>query len=233
MQSVKQLSKMAKIQSFDQFLSEQYQIYHHRNDTEVIKQAASRAPKLIKKIESMRLRSLTEQERLENTTDDIIDRIGRDSLLRSFLRKDPSKQSIHENSQIELIKLYRYSDFRKLPGAKRGRYLHNGSIMTSNKRPSKSTKTLDIYSVSNNVYGILKHSSVAGGAQDNQFRDVQLFIHDVVLYFNKNPGALERFEFYLDGGYYTEAKYSELRDMIPENMLGRIVITSVDSIIPV
>jgi hypothetical protein len=105
-------------------------------------------------------------------------------------------------------------------------------MQTTVPRPTGATKTLDISSVSNNVYGTLKHSSTEGGAQDNQFRDVQHFIREMVLYFNKNHGALERFEFYLDGPYYTEAKYSLLRDMIPENMIDRIIITSAKSIIP-
>ena len=84
---------------------------------------------------------------------------------------------------------------------------------------------------SKKLFAVLKHTSVPGGAQDNQFADVKHFVNEAVGYLTAHPAAEEVFAFYLDGAYYTPAKINVLDQMIPETLKTRISITNCASIL--
>jgi hypothetical protein len=202
------------------------------NDKEIIASVEKRSPDLLERIENFRREKMTPDEQATNTLENILSTIKNNSIIRAHFRKDPTRQSIHEITQIEWIRRHRYPDVVKLPAARGGTYFCKNATTSAFPRPTDATKTLDIHSPSAIMYGVLKYSTTEGGAQDNQFRDVKHFIQQMVGYFGVNPTAKEVFDFYLDGPYYTEKKRTELIGMIPEPLRTKIRITSVATIIP-
>jgi hypothetical protein len=223
--------------SFHEFFNALYHEQRVMNDETCLCDARRQHKTLLKKINEHRFNKMTEAERQLISTETMLEKIQTDPFLRSFFRKDPSRQSIHEKAQIAWIKTHRYSDFKKLPADQGGlcfsKYrMHR--ISKENPRPSSgATKTLDAVSKTHNVYCCLKYTNESGGAQDNQFHDVKDTLRQVVGYLQENPEATETFEFYTDGAYYTSAKLKCLRDLVPEDMASRVVLTSCASIVPV
>ena len=219
--------------AFADFLHKKSQDLIKENDTEVVA-AAERGDKvLIAKIESFRHDKLTDEERVENTVDSILQRIKVDPFTRAQFRKDPTRQTLHEKAQIEWIQNNQYSDAVKMNAGMNGTCLANKKIhviSTTNPRPTDATKTFDAFVPSKNMYIVLKHTGCPGGAQDNQYADVKNFIRQEVVYLTENVGASESFAAYLDGAYYTPKKIKELEDMIPSSLKSKILITSCASI---
>ena len=184
---------------------------------------------LIRRIENFRLDKLTddEKESKEFQTDVILERIKIDPLTRALFRKDPTRQTIHEKTQINYIKKT-YPDAYKPNNV----CFSNKKIHTilKNKRPPNSTKTFDLYIPSEKIYGILKYTTTSGGSQDNQYADVKSFIVQASGYFSENKEAQEKFYFFLDGEYYTEKKIKELEQMITDEYVSKIVITSCEKL---
>ena len=184
---------------------------------------------LIRRIENFRLDKLTddEKESKEFQTDVILERIKIDPLTRALFRKDPTRQTIHEKTQINYIKKT-YPDAYKPNNV----CFSNKKIHTilKNKRPPNSTKTFDLYIPSEKIYGILKYTTTSGGSQDNQYADVKSFIVQASGYFSENKEAQEKFYFFLDGEYYTEKKIKELEQMIMDEYVSKIVITSCEKL---
>jgi len=199
------------------------------NDLEILTSVERRDPDLLKRIENFRREKLLEYESLEMSTDDILYQIKMNPLVRAQFRKDPTRQSIHENVQLDLIKQI-YPDSYKLPAAKKGTYLSNFKMMTDHPRPEDATKTLDLFVPSKNMYGVLKYSTTEGGAQDNQYNDVKKFIKEMIGYHTQNKEAQEKFVFYLDGPYYSEKRLKGLVDLIPPHLTesSKITIGSCD-----
>jgi hypothetical protein len=221
--------------TFTAFLHARSQDNIVENEAEIIASIENRDTKLLERIENHRENKMTAEERAINTVDSILESIRTNPLIRSFFRKDITRQTLHEKAQIEWLRLHKYHDIVKMSANIGGLCLSNNAfhtITSTSPRSSDATKSFDISSSSNKVYGILKHTSVAGGAQDNQYRDVKHFIREAVGYLVKNGAAEEKFEFYLDGEYYTTRKRAELNGMIPENLKTRIIITSCESIRP-
>lgn len=202
------------------------------NDREILAAVEKRSADLLERIENFRREKMTPEEQTANSVESILQAIRTNSMIRAHFRKDPTRQSIHEITQIEWIRLHRYSDVVKLPAARGGTYFCKNATSSAFPRPTDATKTLDIHSPSAMMYGVLKYSTTEGGAQDNQYRDVKHFIQQMIGYFGVNPTAKEIFDFYLDGPYYTEKKRAELIGMIPEALREKIRITSVATIIP-
>jgi hypothetical protein len=200
-----------------------------KNDLEILISVEKRDPDLLKRVENFKREKLLEYESLEMSTDDILEQIKFNPLVRAHFRKDPTRQSIHENVQIELIKQF-YPDAYKLPSAKKGTYLSDFKMKTDHPRPEDATKTLDIFVPSKNIYGVLKYSTTEGGAQDNQYNDVKKFIKEMIGYHTRNNGAPEKFVFYLDGPYYTEKRLKNLVELVPPEMMetSKIMIGSCD-----
>ena len=204
------------------------------NDKEVIASAETRDKDLMIRIENFRREKMTEDERLTNTADSILQSIKTNIMIRSFFRKDTTRQTLHEKAQIEWIQKNQYSDAVKMSAGMYGTCLSKNKfhvISKANPRPSDATKTLDVHVPSKKMFAILKYTSCPGGAQDNQYADVKHFISQAVGYLTDNIGAEEIFAAYLDGAYYTTKKIKELEDMIPATHKGKILITNCASIL--
>ncbi len=214
--------------TFEAFLTTKWKEQLKRNHAECIEAAKSRAAWLVEKIENQMLRLDPDGG---HTVDSVLAKIQVDSHMRSYLIKDPSKQGIHEAAQAEWIRKCEAADLETLPKAS-ALCLDNYCLVSGKKRTGTATKTLDTYSPVRKEYGILKHTGESGGAQDNQYRDVKHFMLQIVGYLTKNPGAPERFVFYLDGAYYTDTRRAELRDMIPATLRERIRVLSAASLVP-
>lgn len=201
------------------------------NDAEILAQSVSRHKDLIKRIENFRENNMTELEQDAKSVDDILADIQTDMMTRAYFRKTTTRQNIGEITQIEWIKRF-IPDTAKLNADVGGKYLAGGEmhvVMPKIKRPENSTKTFDTYSVETNTYGVLKVTKQAGGAQDNQYNDVKTFIRHIATYLDNHTNSTEKFKFYLDGAYYTTAKRTELKAMVPSAYADRILITSCES----
>lgn len=218
--------------SYADYLKRRTAEYLVENDKEILRAAQTRNPELLTRIENFRREKMTPEEMTSNTVDSILQSIATNSMVRAHFRKDPTRQNIHENTQIEWIRLHRYPDVVKLPAARGGTYFCKNAKSCVSPRPSDATKTLDISSPSAKMFGVLKYSTTEGGAQDNQFRDVKDFIRQMIGYLTTNPTSEDIFEFYLDGPYYTEKKKLELNTMIPVPLKNKIRILNVESIKP-
>lgn len=216
--------------TYAEFLSKKRTDFIRENDCQIIKDAENKERKLCAKIRSYMNEKMTDDEISEFTFERILDDIMTNTMVRSIFRKDPVRQSIHEKSQIEWIRKKLLPDVVKLNGARGGLYFSNHQLSIVHPRPIGASKTLDIYSAETNTYGVLKFSTAVGGAQDNQFTDVKIFIHQIIGYMNSSSYSSERFMFFLDGPYYTEKKMNSLRMMIPNDKSEQIIITSVERI---
>ncbi len=185
------------------------------------------------KIENFINEKMTEKEAAAYTINQILEEIITNPLVRAHFRKDPTRQTLHEKTQIPWLCKHLSPDVAKLPAHKGGITFANGDLKkVADKRDVKETKTLDIHSPSQNMYGVLKHTTTEGGGQTNQYCDVKHFISQMVKYLKKHPDATENFAFYLDGPYYNESRRVELQSMIPEAYKEKIIITSCESLRP-
>jgi len=220
--------------TFQSFLEKKFQESIKENDKEVIASAEIRDKDLMIRIENFLREKMTEDERLVNTADSILQSIKTNIMIRAFFRKDTTRQTLHEKAQIEWIQKNQYSDAVKMSAGMNGTCLTKNKIHViskANPRPSDATKTLDVHVPSKKMFAILKHTSCPGGAQDNQYADVKHFINQAVGYLTDNIRAEEIFAAYLDGAYYTPKKIKELEDMIPTTLKGKILITNCASIL--
>lgn len=208
------------METFQQILCKRFKEQIKLNDNNILS-----GNDLITRINNFRLDKLTddEKESKEFQLDVILERVKKDPLIRALFRKDPTRQTIHEKSQIDYIK-QKYPDAYKPNNiCFSDKKIH---VILKNKRPPNSTKTFDLHIPSEKIYGILKYTTTSGGSQDNQYADVKSFIRQAVGYLSENNEAQEKFYFFLDGAYYTQKKQKELTDMITDVYLSKIVITS-------
>lgn len=205
------------------FLKSQIRDLVVRNDVEVVEAARTKAKDLVKKVNNF-----LERQQLEESADTVMQKIIDDPLFRAHFRKDVSKQGIHESTQVAWLKKF-HEDLVVLD-KRCGPCLCDGAIVDGATRPPTATKTLDAHIPSKHTYCVLKYTSEAGGAQDNQFNDVKDFIKQFVVYLEKNAEVKDNLTCYLDGAYYTPKKYEVLRTLIPEAWSTRITITCMESL---
>jgi len=222
-----------RIPTFTTYLEHCYKEAVKENDREMLVSIDNKDKDLIKRIENHRREKMTDEEQAAHTVDSILESLKSNAVLRSFFRKDPTRQTLHEKAQIDWIRKYKYPDVYKMNADTNGicfskNRLHK--ITKASPRPPDATKTIDIYSPSTKTYAFLKHTSQPGGSQDNQCNDIKQFIVQVVGYLTETSAAEEIFEFYLDGKYYTEKKRAELNAMIPASFKKRILITNCQEI---
>ncbi len=227
--------------SYNEYLRELMPDTIQKNETEILAildmltagKTSKECKDLEKKIDNFIQEKMTKQEAAVYTKERILEEIRTNPLVRAHFRKDPTRQTLHELTQISWLQKHLSSDVVKLPANKGGITFIGGEFKrVADKRDAKETKTLDIHSPSKNLYGVLKHTSTDGGAQDNQYRDVKHFIVQMVEYLEKHPDAVETFAFYLDGPYYKESRRAELVSMIPDQYKEKIIITSCESVRP-
>lgn len=124
-------------------------------------------------------------------------------MFRAFFAKDPAKQKIHENIAASFIE--------SLPGVKNFKQLGHGDMFVlrggvlSHEEYKKSgattkAKTIDFsWSINGkNIYASHKYTRASGGAQDNQYADLQEFIREA----NDSNLANTYFLAIADGDYY-------------------------------
>jgi|APCry1669189000_1035189.scaffolds.fasta_scaffold15810_3 hypothetical protein len=212
------------METFQQILSKRFKEQIKINDSNILL-----GNDLITRIKNFRLDKLTddEKESKEFQEDVILERVKTDPLIRALFRKDPTRQSIHEKTQIDYIKQKYHDAYKPNNICFSNKKIH---IMVKNKKPPNSTKTFDLHIPSEKIYGILKYTTSAGGSQDNQYADVKSFINHAMGYLSENEEAPEKFYFFLDGVYYSEKKQKELTDMITHKYLSKIVITSCEKL---
>lgn len=226
---------MNSVNSFNEYLENKIQEFIKKNDEEILRSVKKRDKKLIEKIENFRRNKMTNDERLMNTTESILESITTNTMIRAHFRKDPSRQSVHETAQFEWIKMHLYKDVIKLNTNINGICIADNKlhiISKSNPKPPNASKTLDYYIPSEKKYLILKYTEILGGAQDNQRTDVEKSIKRAIGYLSTNIGAKETFAVYIDGAYYTPKIIKTMKDMIPAILKQKIIITSCASIIP-
>jgi len=227
------ITSFRKMATYSQFLINRTQEYIRANDIECMNQITRKDKDLLLRIENFRQEKLTEDERHVETQEKILEEMKTNTMLRAFIRKDPTRQTIHEKTQIDWVRLHKYSDVQKMNADTGGICMTNHKLCKiTGKRASTATKSFDTYVPSKNIYAVLKHTNTPGGAQDNQYKDVIHFITEIVGYLSETTEAPENFEFYLDGKYYTQEKISTLEKMIPENFKNKIIITNCEKILP-
>jgi len=219
--------------TFEAFLEKKFQEAMKENDIETLVSADQGDKGLLYRIDNFRREKMTEEERSANTAESILEAIKTNTVIRACFRKDTTRQTLHEKAQVEWIQKHQYKDAFKLSANINGVCLSKNifhTITKENPRPSDATKTFDVYVPSKRLFAVLKYTSCPGGAQDNQFADVKLFVSQAVGYLIANIRTEELFAFYLDGAYYTAKKIKELEDMIPGILKQRVIITNCASI---
>lgn len=110
-------------------------------------------------------------------------KIRDDEMFRAFFAKDPGKQKIHENIAAAFIaNIPTVSNFKQL--AHDDTQLLGGAVISrKDARKGGGTsraKSLDFYweTCGIKVYASHKYTKSSGGAQDNQYRDLQEFIRE-------------------------------------------------------
>lgn len=124
-----------------------------------------------------------------------------DNLFANSFIKDPSKQSLHQKVAADFIESINcVEDFCQLPaGGQNARYICDDGTVRMGEN-SGQAKSIDFYWVydGNIYYAAHKHTSEEGGAQDNQFKDLQLFLENA----SKSKLASTFFLAIGDGDYY-------------------------------
>lgn len=137
---------------------------------------------------------------------EIKEKIINDETFRCVFAKDPAKQNLYQNlaskyiSSLDIVK-----NFQILPsGGKNAIYLTNGKILKGNllKNQSKDIKSIDFMWNCKNLtfYASHKYTEMNGGAQDNQYKDIQDFL-------NHSRDCNEKNTIFLaicDGDYYLQ-----------------------------
>lgn len=144
--------------------------------------------------------------------DEVNQAIKDNIFLAACFIKDPSKQNFTEKLVAEILGV------EKLPpsGQKCIRFNENGDILSTNS--GNVSKSADFYI--DNCYYTQKYTNEAGGAQDNQYKDVIDFL---VKGSKKHlVGAI------VDGIYWTSGHKAKLIELFKNN--PNVIITSVDEL---
>ena len=132
--------------------------------------------------------------------EEIIKSVSNDLVAAAHFAKDPIKQNIYELAAAEHISKQKYiTCFKKLPNNKL--VIIKGEIRDKKDTKSASgAKSIDFsWSYKGiKVYASHKHTNQEGGAQDNQYQDLQNFIREARG--NKDKGIV--FIAIADGPYY-------------------------------
>lgn len=153
-------------------------------EVEYKKQIKNNLSKVLKEIKtkSMEIKILNFAEKFGYKFNEIEDKIKNDEIFRCFFAKDPSKQNLYQKLATIFIKnLKIVKEFEVLPsGGKNALYLINGKMFNGEtlENRTKDIKSIDFkWKVKDWIfYASHKYTKDTGGAQDNQYRDVQDFL---------------------------------------------------------
>ena len=137
--------------------------------------------------------------------------------------KEPIKQNITEkiaSKEIEKIKFI--TEFENLSNDKL--FISNGTLRTKKEikdiKINLKCKSIDFKfcinyeNIKRDIYCYHKYINESGGSQDNQYKDIKSFI------FSANENINTTINWFLvicDGGYFTEIKVKELKEMCNPN----------------
>ena len=137
-----------------------------------------------------------------------------DILIIGQFAKDPGKQNIHEDMAFDyLLKLPIISKQIHLSKGKNAKYVVGGKI--KEEKGTANIKSLDCYfcyeykNSKLEFYTSNKYTKSSGGAQDNQFNDLQEFMKEARDVTDKNIFLMA----VADGDYY-QKKYEEFKNRI-------------------
>lgn len=105
-------------------------------------------------------------------------------MFRKQFVKDPSKQNFYQNKAADFIKnMEGVENFKVLPqSGNNAKYISNGNLFEGKDLENKNqaSKSIDFYWEYNNkeCYASHKYTKEGGGAQDNQYKDIQEFLND-------------------------------------------------------
>lgn len=140
---------------------------------------------------------------------------------------DPSRQSYHEDIAYDYLKdLEIANKCIRLPasGGNAKYVTENGIVNGSLGKKISNSKSIDFeFEIDNvKIYISHKYTKDDGGAQDNQFNDIKLFINDVNLMLNNNISNKYENKIFIalvDGPYYKRGnRLEELRSLGGNNV---------------
>ncbi|WP_299245260.1 hypothetical protein [uncultured Brachyspira sp.] len=142
--------------------------------------------KVIEEIDSdyMNIKISKFAEKYDESPESIKKKIIEDEIFRKIFAKEPSKQNFYQNVAAEYIKnIDGVEDFEVLPqGGDKAMYMVSGNLIQgkSLKNKNQNSKSIDFYwrYYKYEVYASHKFIKEEGGAQDNQYQDVQNFLND-------------------------------------------------------
>ncbi|MDR1008779.1 MAG: hypothetical protein LBL52_00825 [Rickettsiales bacterium] len=177
--------------------------------------------------DGMKLKISNWANKFEYTFDAVLEKIEKDEMFRCVFAKDPSTQNFYQTLAAQYIEsLQHVREFKVLPvGGSEALYLVNGKLLTGEAlgKSAKDTKSIDFTWKTGKytIYASHKYTKTSGGAQDNQYIDVQNFLKNA---FDNNQKDA-KFVAICDGDYYLgkdastgyESKLERLRNLTGNN----------------
>ena len=167
---------------------------------------------------------------------DIIDKSKDNNLKNLFiavrLAKDPKRQNVYENIFYDYLRS-NGRNILKLPSSGGNAiFLTKNKIMKGKPKEVESTKSLDFYEKigEKEFYYYHKFTKEEGGAQDNQYIDLQTFVRIAKQYCENNDDN-KYFVAVPDGPYYTKERKAYLESLAGNFNDNRIIIASWDAIL--
>ena len=187
--------------------------------------------KIINRIIKYNLVETTGQT-MDEMFDVLVEKIKNDNLYAHEFMKDPTKQNIWENLQLEYINSNRNANVAKLSSLGiNAYYLVDGELVSNKgKKPKNGTKSLDFRGGDTFIYA--KRTAEEGGGQDNQCDDACKFICEANSFCNKYPNSDNRFILLIDGIYYTVSRYETIENNISNENTNKIRVYSSDTYEP-
>lgn len=169
---------------------------------------------------------------------DVENEIRTNKIVAALFSFDPTKQGIHEKIAANYItKIKGVSKFENLPSSKYN--VVNGTIYTRKELKAKGlyarAKTIDFYWGYKNCdfYAAHKHTKSEGGAQGNQYKDLQEFII-------QSRGNKKRKTFFIaiaDGDFYQGEngqagilRIEKLQDLADKPYIAACTINELESV---
>lgn len=164
-------------------------------------------------------------------------KIRKDVMFRAFFAKDPGKQKLHENIAAAFIgRLPLVKKFKQLPNG--ALQILSGAVMSRKeireRGATRRAKTIDFEweSCGLHVYASHKYTKQGGGAQDNQYEDLQHFIREA----NESRIKDALFLAIADGKYYDlkdldagTSKIDRLKQLANQRNVFALTISELES----
>ena len=160
--------------------------------------------------------------------DEVLNKIIADDDFARIFAKDPQKQSFHENLGLHSMEKAGLKVRGEPKSGRSAIYIHNGQIKTGLiKKPDPRIKSVDCTCERGGWrdYILQKWIAESGGAQDNQYSDIQGFVEQGNAYAVRVKDDV-RIIALVDGPYFTNQKIDELRTNISPGNADRVMVMS-------